>query len=78
MTNQQLYLSVGIPTFFVLLSWITTFVQNTRLDTKIDTKIDNLRTEMAAELRAIRSDINTITKMYGEHGERLAKLEAHK
>lgn len=74
MNNQQLYLSVGIPSLLVALSWLTTFIQNNRLDTKID----NLRTEMANELRAVRGDINTITKMYGEHGERLAKLEAHK
>jgi hypothetical protein len=72
MTNQQLYLAIGIPSFLVLLSWITTFIQNNRLDTKIE----SLRTEMAMELRAVRSDINTITKMYGEHGERIAKLEA--
>jgi hypothetical protein len=74
LNNQQLYLSVGIPSLLVALSWLTTFIQNNRLDTKID----NLRTEMANELRAVRGDINTITKMYGEHGERLAKLEAHK
>jgi hypothetical protein len=71
-TNQQLFIAVGIPGLLVALSWLTTFVQNNRLDTKID----NLRTEMASELRAVRSDINTITKMYGEHGERIAKVEA--
>ena len=42
---------------------------------KVDTKIDSLRTEVAIELRAVRSDINTITKMYGEHGERIARVE---
>jgi hypothetical protein len=39
-------------------------------------QINNLRSEIATELRAIRSDINMLTKMYGEHGERLASLEA--
>jgi hypothetical protein len=72
MTNQQIYLAVGIPSVLVLITWLTTFIQNNRLDTKIE----NLRTEMATELRAVRSDINTITKMYGEHGERIAKVEA--
>lgn len=65
MTNQQLYLAVGIPSLLVLLTWLANFVQ-----------ISNLRTEMATELRAIRSDINMLTRMYGEHGERLASLEA--
>lgn len=89
MSNQQLYLAIGIPSILVVLSWVTIFIQNNRLDSKfdgkidkldakIDSKFDSLRTEMASELRAIRGDINTITKMYGEHGERLARLEEHK
>jgi hypothetical protein len=71
MNNTQLYLSIGIPSVLVLISWVTTFVQNSKLDTKIEL----LRSEFATETRAIRSDVNTITKLYGEHGERLARLE---
>jgi hypothetical protein len=73
-TNQQLYLSIGIPSVLVLLSWITSFVQSIRLDGKLE----SFRSEVATELRAIRSDINVLTRMYGEHGERIATLEAKK
>ena len=87
MTNQQLYLAIGIPSLLVLLTWLANFVQNSNsrtelrseistLRTEVRADISSLRTEMATELRAVRSDINMITKMYGEHGERLASLEA--
>ncbi len=75
MTNTQLYLAIGIPSFLVLLSWVTSLWKIDSLDTKFDAKIESLRTEVVSELRAVRSDINTVTRMYGEHGERLAKLE---
>ncbi|HZL25540.1 MAG TPA: hypothetical protein VFC39_03320 [Acidobacteriaceae bacterium] len=71
MTNTQLYLAIGIPSFLVLLSWFTSMWQSQRADAKIE----SFRTEVVTELRAVRSDINTVTRMYGEHGERLAKLE---
>ena len=61
MTNTQLYLSIGIPSVLVLTSWVTTFVQNSKLDSKIEL----LRSEFATETRAIRSDVNTITKLRG-------------
>ena len=86
MTNTQLYLAIGIPSFLVLLSWVTSLWKIDSLDAKFDAKIESIRTEVASkieslrtevvtELRAVRSDINTVTRMYGEHGERLAKLE---
>jgi len=43
---------------------------------ELHTDIRDFRSEVATELRAVRSDINMVTKMYGEHGERLATLEA--
>jgi len=75
MTNTQLYLAIGIPSFLVLLSWVTSLWKIDSLDAKFDAKIESFRTEVVTELRAVRSDINTVTRMYGEHGERLAKLE---
>jgi DNA-binding winged helix-turn-helix (wHTH) protein len=61
MNNTQLYFSTGIPSVLVLISWATTFVQNSKLDSKIEL----LRSEFATETRAIRSDVNTITKLRG-------------
>ncbi|HEY5329796.1 MAG TPA: hypothetical protein VIJ79_07935 [Acidobacteriaceae bacterium] len=82
MTNTQLYLAIGIPSFLVLLAWLTSLWQSQRADAKFESfrtevasKIESFRTEVVTELRAVRSDINTVTRMYGEHGERLAKLE---
>jgi hypothetical protein len=69
MNNQQLYLSIDIPCIAIALSWLSTFLQNNKLDgrmesyaNRMEAKLENLRTEMATELRAIRSDINTITQ----------------
>lgn len=75
MTNTQLYLAIGIPSFLVLLSWVTSLWKIDSLDAKFSAKIESFRSEVVTELRAVRSDINTVTRMYGEHGERLAKLE---
>lgn len=82
MTNVQLYLALGIPSVLVILAWLSNRqdfrdLRNdmTAMNTNLGNKIDSLRSEMAAELRAVRSDINTVTKMYGEHGERIARLE---
>lgn len=47
MSNQQLYLAIGIPAFLVLLSWLSTFIQNNRLSDKVD----SLRTEMYHEFK---------------------------
>jgi len=81
-TNVQLYLALGIPSVLVILAWLSNRqdfrdLRNdmTAMNTNLGNKIDSLRSEMAAELRAVRSDINTVTKMYGEHGERIARLE---
>ena len=74
MTNEQLYLTIGIPSVLVLLNMI----QAQLIRSELNGKIESLRTEIATELRAIRSDITMLTKMYGEHGERLAALEAGK
>jgi hypothetical protein len=62
-TNQQLYLATGIPSVLVLLNML---------------QVQFFRSEVATELRAIRSDMTMLTKMYGEHGERIARLEATK
>jgi hypothetical protein len=58
MTNQQLYLSIGIPSVLILLALVINQVGFFYLSTQIS----NLRSELATELRAIRSDINMLKR----------------
>ena len=50
MTNLQLLLTIGIPGFLVLLSWVQTNTRLGRLETAID--------KTASELTGLRIDIN--------------------
>ena len=72
MNNTQLYLSIGIPSFVALLSWVTVILAwlsnrsdihrlNDRMDEqgeKIDRQGDFLRSEMHSEFRDLRAEIN--------------------
>jgi hypothetical protein len=58
MTTQQLYLSIGIPSVLILLALVINQVGFFYLSTQIS----NLRSELATELRAIRSDINMLKR----------------
>jgi hypothetical protein len=44
----------------------------------LDKKFDSFRSEVASELRAVRSDITIVIRMYGDHGERIARVEERK
>lgn len=61
MNNTQLYLSIGIPSFVALLSWITVILAwlSNRSDIhRQNDRIDSLRTQMRSEFQDLRSEIN--------------------
>jgi hypothetical protein len=76
MNNLQLYLSIGIPTFAVLLAWLSNKADirdsENRLSSKIDkvdSRIDVLRAEMNGLCKEIYEALIPLHK-------RMAKLEA--
>jgi hypothetical protein len=57
MNNTQLYLSIGIPTFAVLMAWLSNRSDINRLDAKLDEFGDALRGEMITFRREIHQDL---------------------
>ena len=86
MTNQQLYLAIAIPSVLVVLSWITSIVQNNRTDAKIDAlrsemhaKIDALRSEVHAKFDALRAEMfHEFKEFYRTLGQHDGAIEALK
>ncbi len=61
MNNTQLYLSIGIPSFVALLSWVTVILAwlSNRSDIhRQNDRIDALRGEMRSEFRESRLEMN--------------------
>lgn len=86
MTNQQLYFAIGVPSFLVILSWITNLIQNNRIDTKIDTLGNTLRAEMRADRKeltdridhlgeSIRADLKEFFKLITDLDKRVTRIE---
>ena len=57
MNNTQLYLTVGIPTFAVILAWLSNRADINRLNDKVDKLADSLRAEMIAFRREVHEDL---------------------
>jgi len=74
MTNTQLYLAIGIPMLAFIGSMIVSLVQisGIREDMRqLRTEVGTLRSEVHADLAAIRQDIQTLTgKVYEMMKER--------
>ena len=62
MNNTQLYLTIGVPTFMVLLAWLSNMNRIAdRLEGKIDKLAESLRNEMTNLRREIHSDMVPLT-----------------
>ncbi len=48
MNNTQLYLTIGVPTFAVILAWLSNRADINRLNDKVGRLGDSLRAEMIA------------------------------
>jgi hypothetical protein len=73
MNNTQLYLTIGVPTFMVLLAWLSNRADMNRIADRLEGKIDklaeSLRNEMTNLRRVIHSDMVPLH-------ERMAVIEA--
>jgi hypothetical protein len=64
MTNLQLYLSIGLPTFAVLASLIVSLVQISGIRSELAAVRGDVH-DLRADLREIRADIKLLTgKVY--------------
>ncbi len=57
MNNTQLYLSIGVPTFAVLLAWLSSRADINRLNEKVDKPAESMRAEMIALRCEIQRDL---------------------
>jgi division protein CdvB (Snf7/Vps24/ESCRT-III family) len=85
MTNIQLYLTIGVPSFVALISWVTVILawlsnkadirdSETRLSYKID-KVDSRIDVLRAAMNGLRKEIyEALIPLH----ERMARLEARK
>jgi uncharacterized coiled-coil protein SlyX len=82
MTNMQLYLAIGIPTFTVLCSLMIGIFQlnhvvnqsNLRF-TSLENRMSSLEARLDARMSVIEGDIKTIVRIIGDLDVRLARLE---
>lgn len=61
MTNQQLYLAIGIPSVLIILSWVTNSAAFYFLNTKIDRHYENFNNQVTTLLSTIHNvDIRVV------------------
>jgi len=82
MTNMQLYLAIGIPTFTVLCSLMIGIFQlnhvvnqsNLRFSS-LENRMSSLEARLDARMSVIEAGIRTIVRIIGDLDVRLARLE---
>jgi high-affinity nickel permease len=82
MTNVQLYFTIGIPTFTVLVSLMIGIFQlnhvvnqlNLRF-TSLENRMTSLESRLDSRMSVIEGDIKTIVRIIGDLDVRLARLE---
>ena len=79
MNNTQLYLSIGIPTFTVILAWLANRADLTHLGGRIDrldSRLDTLDNRIDAMSKSHHEDMKMLMGYMVPLHERMAKLEA--
>ncbi len=72
MNNTQLYLTIGVPTFMVLLAWLSNRADMNRIADRLEGKIDKLAESLRNEMTNLRREIHS--DMVPLH-ERMAVIE---
>jgi hypothetical protein len=72
MNNTQLYLTIGVPTFMVLLAWLSNRADMNRIADRLEGKIDKLAESLRNEMVNLRREIHS--DMVPLH-ERMAVIE---
>ncbi len=76
MNNTQLYLTIGIPTFTVILAWLSNRADLNRSIERVDRSIDALRAEIVALRNDHHKDNLALMGYMVPLHERMAKLES--
>jgi hypothetical protein len=56
MTNVQFYLAIGLPSFLVILSWLS----NRSDAAQLRAEISGVRNELGREIGGLRNEVNTL------------------
>ena len=75
MSNLQLYLSIGIPTFTVILALLISLFQNNRLSDKMDRQFENLGGRMDRIAEQHHKDVLMLMSEIVRLNDRVAKFE---
>jgi hypothetical protein len=75
MSNIQLYLSTGIPSFTVILALLIALFQNNRLSDKMDRMGDRLADKIDAAKAEHHGDFKMLVEQLVRLNERIAKVE---
>jgi hypothetical protein len=79
MTDVQLYLAVGIPTFAVLVGILTNIVHHSAVNARfnaVDTRISNLETRVDARFNNLDLKFDTLTGKVIDLDNRVTRIEA--
>ena len=76
MNNTQLYLSIGIPTFTVVLAWLSNRADMNRMGDRLNQRIDTLDGRIDAMSKSHHEDMKMLMGYMVPLHERMAKLEA--
>ena len=75
MNNIQLYLSIGVPTFAVLLAWLSNRSDLNRLADRLDGKIERLDAKLDKLTEQQHKDAMMLQSYMIPLHERMARLE---
>jgi len=75
MTDQQLYLTIGIPSILVLISWASSLLTNNSRFKALESQINDVKADIRILTAEIRDDVRRLNDLALEHAQRLTKLE---
>lgn len=82
MTNQQLYLSIGIPSFLIALAWFINFLQMRgvdkrieRVEDKADRHYESLNAKIDRQTESFNNQVTTLLTTIHNVDTRVVKLE---
>ena len=84
MTNEQLYLTIGLPMISILIVWLGSTMLNNRAIHSLGQRIDDLRSEMKAGFEGVNERLGRLESRFDrvadevrkDHESRLSPLKA--
>jgi hypothetical protein len=75
MTNQRLYIAIGIPCFTMLVTLLGSIWQSTNVLNQLSLRITSLETQMKQRMGLLEQDMKLIVRVVNELDNRLSRLE---